>query len=44
MLAKAASELAALAGDLGGEGPIFSKCLLSLLRRLSKCLLRLLGS
>ena len=44
MLAKPARRLAALAGELAGEGPIFSKCLLSMLRRLSKCLLRLLAS
>ena len=43
MLAKAARRLAALAGELADEDPIFSKCLLSLLSRVSKCLLSLLG-
>ena len=42
MLAKAARSLATLASELAGEGSIFSKCSLSLLGRLSRCLLRLL--
>ena len=42
MLAEAAKGLAALAGELAGAGPTFSKCLLTLLTRVSKCLLSLL--